>query len=82
MTRNDVLILDALEEMDCINQLKAMPIRKIIDEVNLSPTTVRSIVKGLTVGKLVSKGLGSGNATTYYITSEGLQYLKEVKAIC
>ncbi len=79
MTRNDVRILDVLEQKKCVNQLQAITIRKITDEVKLSHTTVRNTVKGLTVGKLIAQGLGSGNALTYFITQQGISFLKEVK---
>lgn len=82
MTRNDIRILDTLHQKQCVNQIQALTIRKICEHVNLSEAKVRSTIKGLMVGKLVSNGLSNGNATTYYITPQGISFLEDVKSIC
>lgn len=80
MTRNDIRILATLQQQQCINQIQALTIRKVCEHVNLSDAKVRSTMKGLIVGNLVSNGLGNGNAHTFYITKQGLIFLKGVES--
>ena len=80
MTRNDIRILATLQQQQCINQIQALTIRKVCEHVSLSDAKVRSTMKGLVVGNLVSNGLGNGNAHTFYITQQGLLFLKGVES--
>ena len=79
MTRNDIRILDSLLQKKCVNQVQALTIKKIAEQVELSDAKVRNTIRGLMVAGIVNNGLGSGNALTYYLTPKGISFLKEVK---
>lgn len=73
------MVLVKLKNNGCINKLKATSIRKLSSGMDISYFTIRNILKALTYAGLCSKGYPDGNAHTYFITSEGIELLNNLK---
>lgn len=82
MTRNDVRILDTLNQKKCLGKAQALTIKKILEIISLSDTKVRSTLRVLVAVGYVDYGLDNVNAKTYYLTAEGIKYLSEVTSKC
>lgn len=77
-TKSDVIILSQIEQAGGINKLKSVTVHKLIEKSNLSATKVRASVKLLLNANLVATGYMQKNAKTYYITDEGIAFLKDL----
>ena len=70
-----MVILDSLCKAGLTSRLKAAKIIEI--DIDAKPNTLYSRLAILCKAGLVSKGLSEGHAHTYYITTEGVEFLAE-----
>lgn len=85
INRMDALIMIKLNKNKALNALSAMTINELNDHGGADRVGSRSHVvrrlQFLEETGYIAKGLKSGNAVTYYVTSEGLAYLNAKKAM-
>lgn len=77
-TKNDIMILGKMADVDAVNKLKSCTVNNIIEKTKLSNTKIRAAVKTLLSVGLIDEGYMQKNAKTYYITAAGLDFLKEL----
>lgn len=79
LSRNEILVLLRLYNLNCVSKIKASSIRKISEKLDLSYYTVRNILKALVYAGLCEKGCPDGNAHTYFLTEKGLKEIEKLK---
>lgn len=79
MNRNEVLVMEELLNRDCLNQLKSSTIKTLANSIGVSYYSIRNIIRGLVIGEFCGIGLKKGKSETYYITSKGINKIKELK---
>ena len=85
INRKDALIMTKLNKSKARNEINAMTINEINDCGGVEQIACRSHLirrlQFLEENGYIAKGLKSGNAVTYYVTSAGIAYLDEKKAM-
>jgi len=84
MHKNDFRVMYVLDAMDANHPMRAVTIKQLCEQMEKetdaeqSYRTLHSVLTGLCVAEYVSKGLKESRAETYYITSRGIEKLKEL----
>lgn len=76
---NDINVLSVLKTNNCINNMKSFTIKQIEENAGLSNSKIRYTVKPLVAGGFISEGYQEGNASTYWITTKGLEELRKAE---
>lgn len=77
-SRNDYEVLIHLYNNDYIAEINAPPIKKIKEEVELSPNKIRQALKNFIIVGYVDEGTTIGKAKTYYITNRGIDRIEKM----
>ena len=80
---NDIKILLAILDKDNPtigrSEIKGVTIKKLIEKTNFSHVKIRNTIKMFSELGLIKDGLRAGNSRTYYLTDDGLEFLKRSK---
>ena len=76
MHRSDVEILQILGKNDCISEVKAFSINKILAFTGYKYSKVHGDLSKLLTAEYIQRGLKNERAETYYITEKGIAKLR------
>lgn len=76
--KSDYFVLDALLGNECRSPFDSLTVKEIMENTELSHVKVRNALKGFIMAGIVSEGTKDGNSKTFFITSKGIDYYKEV----
>ena len=77
-TKSDITILGKLNDAGLSNEMKSATIKGIAKISSLSEMKVRQSVALLQKEKLLNVGFKQKNANTYFITNEGIEFLRKL----
>ncbi|WP_039230895.1 hypothetical protein [Clostridium haemolyticum] len=77
INKSDYKILELLLENQCTTEYKSLTIKEITNNIDLSVSQIRNILKLLTMLNLIANGSKQGKQNTYYITPEGMRKIGE-----
>jgi len=81
LCRSSYLILGILRAANATDRIRGLTINEIRGfERQSKPNTIHKKIKGLQSLSLISEGVKSGRAKTYYLTSSGAGLLPEKQA--
>lgn len=78
MHKADVRILKMLLEKGCTSPLKSYSIFQLLEIIPVSYSKMYNALSSLNMGEYVEKGCKNSRANTYFITSKGVEKLKEL----